>query len=135
MLDFNAILNTAFQAELKPLLETIEAQGKRITDMEEFIARWNFGDEEKFNAAVKDVARDVVVQYVDNAEERINTKIDEEIENIDVDSAVDKVLDNKDWATELNDVIEDEVTKQVEQLDLEDVVRDVLKNATVEFSV
>ena len=58
MIDFNTILNTLFQAavaeQTKPLLETIEAQDKRLkdmekrtVDMEEFIARWNFGDEEK----------------------------------------------------------------------------------------
>jgi hypothetical protein len=61
--------------------------------------------------------------------------MDDAAEDLDVDSAVEKVLNNKDWATELNSVIEDEVSSQMEKLDLEDVVRDVLKNATVEISV
>ena len=146
MIDFNTILNTLFQAavaeQTKPLLETIEAQDKRLkdmekrtVDMEEFIARWNFGDEEKFKEAVKEIAKDVAIQYVDNAEERLNTRMDDAVEDIDVGDAVEKVLDNKDWATELNGTIEDEVTRQVEQLNIEDIVRDVLKNATVEISV
>ena len=114
MIDFNTILNAVFEAALKPLQDKIEAQEKRLMDMEEFIAKWNFGGEEKFKEAVTEIAKDVAVQFADTLREEMDEKLGE----IDVSDAVEK-----------------EVTKQMEDLDLEDIVRDILKDATVEIRV
>ena len=115
MIDFNTVLNTLFQAALEQhtaaLTEKIEAQEKRIADMEEFFNKWNFGNSEKFETAVVDVVKEQLDGWVvQQAQDAVEESVDTAIRDMDLTNDIEKALDNIDLDARIRTFIQDNVT-------------------------
>lgn len=119
MIDFNTVLNTLFQAALEQhtalFLEKIEAQEKRIADMEEFFNKWNFGNSEKFGDAVVEVVKRDCGDWVEQvARDEIETKVESVVNDMDLTNDIEKALDNIDLDDRIRTFIRDNVTISAE---------------------
>ena len=119
MIDFNTVLNTLFQAALEQhtaaLTEKIEAQEKRIADMEEFFNKWNFGNNEKFADAVVEVVKDKLDGWVvQQAQDAVEESVDTAIRDMDLTNDIEKALDNIDLDDRIRTFIKDNVTISAE---------------------
>ena len=90
MNEATALLQLIINELQKPLLEKIEAQDKRIAEMETFFNNWNFGNEEKFKEAVSSA----VDECFDGFAGTIDEKVREAVEEIDIEDAVRGVINN-----------------------------------------
>ena len=119
MIDFNTVLNTLFQAALEQhtaaLTEKIEAQEKRIADMEEFFNKWNFGNSEKFADAVVEVVQDRLDAWIQTtAQDAVEETVDTAIRDMDLTNDIEKALDNIDLDDRIRTFIKDNVTISAE---------------------
>ena len=119
MIDFNTVLNTLFQAALEQhtaaLTEKIEAQEKRIADMEEFFNKWNFGNSEKFADAVVEVVKDRLDAWIQTtAQDAVEETVDTAIRDMDLTNDIEKALDNIDLDDRIRTFIKDNVTISAE---------------------
>lgn len=119
MIDFNTVLNTLFQAALEQhtaaLTEKIEAQEKRIADMEEFFNKWDFGNDGKFANAVVEVVKDRLDGWVvQQAQDAVEESVDTAIRDMDLTNDIEKALDNIDLDDRIRAFIKDNVTISAE---------------------
>jgi len=115
MIDFNTLLNAAFDSQIKPLTDKIEALEKRVLEMEEFFNKWNFGNDEKFGDAVVEVLKRDCGDWVEQiARDEIETKVEQVVNDMDFTQDIEKALDNIDLDDRIKTFIKDNVTISAE---------------------
>ena len=134
MFDINTILNAALTAAvesaIKPLTERIEAQDKVITELNVFIAQWNF-NEGGFKKAVIDLIEndhEVVTAVTDCATDKIGQRMDIYMENYDFNDAISSSIGD------IDEKVQEAVDKVVGDIeDKLDNIKEEAKDAAVEY--
>lgn len=103
MTDALTIFQSIINEIQKPLLEQIEAQNKRIEEMETFFAKWNFGNEEEFtkriNEAIDEKVNEFKESLMEDADDSARAIAESVVEQYDfsdeIKSAVNEIFNDK----------------------------------------